>query len=215
VENHGCLICVFINQQKKNQMSKNLKWYLNGTNKTIDESISLLMDNVDEYLRKSGTVLNAEKLLEKIDVNAMTIDEITDEILNEIGVDIDDLGKLPIMCKDGKVREYNPEWWAETFARGRTRSLQEEGLHNQMTELGFDLVIVSKGGSGDACSNWEGEILSITGETEGYRTVEEAQESGEIFHWNCVHSTSSYLLTKDEDGNERVWGRGEYIPEEE
>jgi len=197
-------------------MPKNLKWYLNGTNKTIDESISLLMDNVDEYLRKSGTVLNGEKLFEKIDFNAMTIDEITDEILNEIDIDIDDLGKLPIMCKDGKVREYNPEWWAETFARGRTRSLQEEGLHNQMTELGFDLVIVSKGGSGDACSNWEGEILSISGETEGYRTVEEAQESGEVFHWNCVHSTSPYLLTKDEEGNERrVWGRGEYIPEEE
>jgi hypothetical protein len=87
------------------------------------------------------------------------------------------------------------------MARTRSRTLQEEGLHNEMARAGFDLVIVSIGGSGDACRFWEGKILSVTGHTPGYQTVSEAQRI-HLFHPNCFVDGKVKVLTQE--GKKRI-----------
>lgn len=60
---------------------------------------------------------------------------------------------------------------------------------SNMTENGFDLVRVSWGGDAqcDLCFPWEGRIVSLTGKTKGFPTVDQAKEHG-LFHPNCTHS---------------------------
>lgn len=190
--------------------------YVNGINDTLDAARKRMKGYNRRYLRDMGTVLKAEKGLlsrESLDkYSPRQLKEMVQQRIRRKGLaDPAHGGRLPIRCKDKKLRYYRPDVWAETMARTRSRALQEEGLHNQMVNAGFDLVQVSIGGSGDPCTNWEGSILSITGKTPGYPTVDDAQGSGEIFHPRCVHSSNPFLLTEDENGP-KVWGRDDLTP---
>lgn len=171
-------------------MPKSPFFYVNGMNDTLDDALTKMKSYNRRYLRDMGTVLDAERgLLSRENLNKYSIKELKTMVNQRIKqkglLDPNKGGKLPIKCKDGKIRYYKPGPWSETMSRTRSRALQEEGLHNQMKNAGFDLVQISIGGSGDPCSNWEGSILSITGETPGYPTVDEAQGSGDIFHPRC------------------------------
>lgn len=44
----------------------------------------------------------------------------------------------------------------------------------------------------DACKNFEGMIISLTGLTEGYRTYDELKATNLIFHPNCRHNPKPY-----------------------
>lgn len=67
---------------------------------------------------------------------------------------------------------------------------------------GSDLVRVSNDGrtadSCGACKKWAGRILSITGETKGFPTVEHAEEDG-LFHPNCIHTLETVVEGRDDD----------------
>ncbi|MEG1501987.1 MAG: phage minor capsid protein [Synergistaceae bacterium] len=64
---------------------------------------------------------------------------------------------------------------------------------NEYLAHGEDLVIVtSHTTTCKKCSPWGGKILSLTGETKGYPTMEEAKASG-LFHPNCRHTYSLWL----------------------
>jgi hypothetical protein len=187
-----------------------IEWYVNGLDKLLGNSIGEMQDFTARYLRDMGTVMQAEDILSAIDTRKYSIDELTDMIAKKIRelnlTDPNRLGKLPIVCKDGITRYYDPDWWSQTIARTRAMTLNEEGLHNEMTRTGYDLVIVSIGGSGDECSRWEGKILSLTGKTPGFPTIEQARRSGEIFHPNCVHSSSPFIIAGPQEAQE-IWGR--------
>ncbi len=189
---------------------KNPGWYVNGTDKLLEDSIKSMKKFNRKYLRDMGTVFEVEKVFKKIDVNKFSIPELKDMALDTIRrkklTNPAMSGRIPILCKDGLTRHYQPEQWAETIARTRSRGLQEEGLHNEMARAGFDLVIVSIGGSGDPCKFWEGKILSISGQTPGYQTVQEAQKI-HLFHPRCVHSSSPIMATQVEGERTVVWGR--------
>lgn len=187
----------------------NAGWFVNGDSKTMEDSIKAMKRFNAKYMREMHTLSQAEGIFTRFDPNTMSIPELKQQVYKSIQHRIDPAhaGKLPILCKDGRTRYYNPESWSETMARTRSRGLQEEGLHNEMKSVGFDLVIVSRGGSGDECRFWEGKILSISGTTPGYQTTREAQ-SIHLFHPRCVHSTSPIIATQDEETEEVViWGR--------
>jgi len=68
-----------------------------------------------------------------------------------------------------------------------------EGTANRLVEQGHDLVKVSTHiGACELCQPWQGKILSITGKTEGYPTLEEAKAAG-LFHPNCRHAYGLYI----------------------
>ena len=186
-------------------------WYVNGLDELLEDSIDKMKDYNSQYMRDMRSLFSVEKVFQGIDMNEYSIPDLKKMALDTIHkkgmLDPAHGGKLPILCKDKKVRYYDPEKWSETIARTRSRALQEKGLHNEMAEAGFDLVIVSIGGSGDMCRHWEGKILSISGKTPGYQTVAEAQRI-HLFHPNCVHSSSPIVATQDvETGETIIWGR--------
>ena len=71
---------------------------------------------------------------------------------------------------------------------------------------GIDLVRVSDDGRTDescaVCKKWAGRILSATGATKGFPTVEHAEDDG-LFHPNCIHTLEPVLEGWDEDIEEQ------------
>ena len=68
-----------------------------------------------------------------------------------------------------------------------------QGTANRLVEQGHDLVKVSTHrGACEKCVPWQGKVLSITGKTSGYPTLEEAKAAG-LFHPNCRHAYGLYI----------------------
>lgn len=84
------------------------------------------------------------------------------------------------------------KWTLDNYTRmlARTKAVEarNQGLTNRMLASGYDLVQVTDHGSSHAaCAAWEGEVLSLTGQTPGYPTLDEAEGAG-LFHPNCEHA---------------------------
>jgi hypothetical protein len=68
-----------------------------------------------------------------------------------------------------------------------------QGTANRLVEQGHDLVKISTHiGACPLCEPWQGKVLSITGKTKGYPTLEEAKAAG-LFHPNCRHAYGLYI----------------------
>lgn len=88
---------------------------------------------------------------------------------------------------DARGTEWSLGTYAEMHARTVSRECTNLGTQNRLRERGHDLVQVSDhGGACEKCAPWEGEILSISGESSEYPSVAEAEADG-LFHPNCVH----------------------------
>ena len=100
---------------------------------------------------------------------------------------IDDLSQDFIAIVDKGGREWQLDNYAEMLTRTRMREVTNAGLTTRLKEEGFDLVQVSSHGGGcELCQPWDGKVLSMTGRTHGYPTVDEAASAG-LFHPNCKH----------------------------
>lgn len=81
--------------------------------------------------------------------------------------------------------------YAEMLYRTKVVEARNRGLVNRLVENGHDLVQVSSHNSSHKeCADWEGKILSITGETPGFPTLDDAESSG-LFHPNCQHAINA------------------------
>jgi hypothetical protein len=95
--------------------------------------------------------------------------------------------------KDRSGKMWNMRTYTEMVARTTTQQAHIEGTLNRLSEQDHDLIIVSRHkGACSLCAPWEGKILSITGKTEGYPTLEEAKAAG-LMHPNCRHAVSLYI----------------------
>jgi hypothetical protein len=95
--------------------------------------------------------------------------------------------------QDAAKREWNMRTYAEMVARTSTMEAHLQGTANRLVEHGHDLVKVSThAGACKLCQPWQGKILSITGKTPGYPTLEEAKAAG-LFHPNCRHAYGLHI----------------------
>lgn len=115
----------------------------------------------------------------------------------------------------GGFRDKRGRWWSlEAYTQMATRTLITQALNqgkvNRYTEMGNDLVIVSKHErSCDLCRPWQRKILSLSGKTQGYPTFDEAKSAG-LFHPNCGHTFTAYVegLTVANDAmGKRQWDK--------
>jgi hypothetical protein len=89
---------------------------------------------------------------------------------------------------DARGRAWSFEDYARMLVRTKAVEARNQGLTNRMLTSGYDLVQVTDHSSDhQACADWEGEILSLTGQTPGYDTVDDATAAG-LFHPNCEHA---------------------------
>ncbi len=112
------------------------------------------------------------------------------ELSKEVQGFIDEQGITALIDRGGK------KWQLDTYAEMLTRQVLSnsgrEGVGNTAAEFGLDLAIISTHGSAhQECRVWEGKIISLTGKTEGYPTLEEVTDAG-LFHVGCKHG---YTIT--------------------
>lgn len=89
---------------------------------------------------------------------------------------------------DRAGKQWSLDSYSSMLVRTKAVEARNQGLANKMLSYGYDLVQVSNHNSDHkACKAWEGKILSLTGMTEGYPTLEQAKASG-LFHPNCEHA---------------------------
>ncbi|MGG3561660.1 phage minor capsid protein [Neobacillus rhizosphaerae] len=89
---------------------------------------------------------------------------------------------------DASGRRWDLTTYTSMVARTKLQQAHIEGVTQTALENGSDLAVISSHGAKDACRNFEGLIISLTGRTKGYRTLAELRNSGLIFHPNCQHS---------------------------
>ena len=95
--------------------------------------------------------------------------------------------------KDRSGRMWNMRTYTEMVARTTTMEAHLQGTANRLVEQGHDLIKVSTHiGACPLCEPWQGKVLSITGKTKGYPTLEEAKAAG-LFHPNCRHAYGLYI----------------------
>ena len=95
--------------------------------------------------------------------------------------------------KDRSGKMWNMRTYTEMVARTTTMEAHLQGTANRLVEQGHDLVKVSTHrGACELCRPFEGKILSITGRTPGYPTLEEAK-AAKLFHPRCRHAYGLHI----------------------
>lgn len=94
---------------------------------------------------------------------------------------------------DNAGRSWNLQTYAEMATRTTSIQARTEARLNRFTQNNEDLVIITAHAeSCPICDPWEGQVLSITGQTEGYPTIDDAISDG-LWHPNCGHGTGLYI----------------------
>lgn len=91
---------------------------------------------------------------------------------------------------DKAGRRWNLSAYSEMVVRTKIRQAHIEGVRTETLERGVDLAVVSSHGAKDSCSNFEGLVISLNGETKGYLTYDQLKATGKIFHPCCKHHVS-------------------------
>lgn len=92
--------------------------------------------------------------------------------------------------RDRGGRKWTLDSYSEMLVRTKGVEARNQGLINKSLQYGYDLVQISNHGTDHkACARYEGMILSITGQTSGYPSLEDARAGG-LFHPNCKHSAN-------------------------
>ena len=96
-------------------------------------------------------------------------------------------------------------WDTRTYMAMNTRTNAMRLYNDLLVEniakaTGSDLVRVSQGGDPhcEGCFPWAGRILSVSGQTDGFPTYDEAKAAG-CFHPNCIHTLEYVDETADAD----------------
>jgi len=100
---------------------------------------------------------------------------------------------------DRAGRQWNMASYARMSVHHATMQSFRSGTVNRLLEHGYDLLVVSQHLEAcPKCIPWEGRTLSITGETPGYPTLEEARAAG-LEHVGCRHSLTLSPQERERD----------------
>lgn len=91
---------------------------------------------------------------------------------------------------DSAGRRWKLDSYVNMLVRTKMSQAYTEGVRTESIERGTDLALISSHGALDACADYEGMVISMTGATDGYLTYDDLRESNEIFHPNCEHTVT-------------------------
>ncbi|CDQ21698.1 phage minor capsid protein [Halobacillus karajensis] len=98
---------------------------------------------------------------------------------------------------DSAGRKWNLDSYVNMLVRTKVQQSHQEGVVSESINQGTDLAVISSHGAKDACRHFEGMVISLTGETRGYRTLSELKSSNKIFHPNCQHTITPLRKLED------------------
>lgn len=94
---------------------------------------------------------------------------------------------------DSRGRQWSMGNYVDMLLRTSSMHVFNEARKSEYLRHNEDLVVVSSHEpTCEMCEPWNGAILSLTGTTDGYQTLEQAQAEG-LFHPNCRHVYSLYV----------------------
>lgn len=161
---------------------------LDETNQSFAEAISGIKRSATGLL---GTAVK-EELTYRL-AKSVTAGEALEAAKKSLKIAIQENGITALKDKSG--RSWTLDRYTEMLFRTKAVEARNRGLMNRGVENGYDLVQVSRHNSDhEECRVWEGKILSLTGKTKGYPTVDEAKRAG-LFHPNCKHAIN-FLIPK-------------------
>jgi hypothetical protein len=86
------------------------------------------------------------------------------------------------------MAEVDLGYYAESAVRNGQRDANLDTVQASFEALDLDLAQVSITGEGcEVCQRWEGQVISLYGNTPEYPTLDEAETDG-LFHPNCQHT---------------------------
>lgn len=166
-----------------------------GFNRIHQEAIAVLVDDTSRAIAESiqGVNRTTQRLLGSAVKQQLTqqlaLGNVGGKALRSIKNNI--IGILQSEGLVGLIDKGNHKWtldrYSEMLIRTKSVEARNRGMMNRIAENNYDLVQVSAHGADDNCGDWEGVVLSVTGNTPGYPTVHDA-ESGGLFHPNCKHA---------------------------
>lgn len=183
---------------------------LYANNKMKRETIKMVRTIVAEQMRIKAAQGMGRRTTRKAIEEALTKKEIRERFNIE--------GNIAIVDKAG--RRWKLETYTEMVVRTKMLQAHVEGTRIEALQRGIDLAIISSHGATDACRNFEGQIISLNGQTEGFLTYNQLRASNLIFHPNCRHKVTPIrdisLLPKEvrerfEKGRDRAFESFEKI----
>lgn len=166
-----------------------------GFNRVHKEVISALVDETGKSFAEAmtGVKRNISQVFNQAVKDQITQNLATGKIAGDtvrttraqILQTFKDNGFTALIDRSGK--QWSLDTYTTMLIQTKSTESRNRGLVNRMVENKWDLVQVSAHGATDVCGEWEGKILSITGETPGYPTVDQATSAG-LFHPNCRHA---------------------------
>lgn len=137
-----------------------------------------------------------------------TVRDVSGEVMrmnamNQIGYDTTRKEIMEKLIKQGFSKKITKDFKGVTDSAGRRWELKKyvnmlvktkiqqaysEGVRAESIERGTDLAMISSHGAEDACSHFEGMVISMTGATKGLYTYDELRRSNKIFHPHCKHT---------------------------
>lgn len=173
--------------------TKSLDWHYDFAKKYAEttfndnyQHIAAQTNNIKETIKKNLRSI-ATKTFQRASVEGLSRKEAYKLIKEEM---LTKHPKFEFVDKAG--RKWDTKKYFEMLTRTVIMNSLRESYVNTLTNEGQDLVKVSINGAKDACRNWEGKILSLTGATKSYPTLSDAIASGEIFHPRCRHRLVAY-----------------------
>lgn len=173
---------------------------IDDTATAFGESLTGVSRSVNTLLGKATRDMITQKMAEGM-ISGKALREVKTMIKGIIAED----GVSALKDKAG--HSWSLDRYSEMLFRTKTVEARNRGLANRLAEYDLDLVQVSSHGATDVCGDWEGRILSLTGQTDGYPTLEEAEADG-LFHPNCKHAINTLIPSLAKETNA-------YYPDEE
>lgn len=94
-------------------------------------------------------------------------------------------GFIGLVDKAGK--QWNLRDYVDVVVKTKLMDADNEANRSAGLINDIDLAVISSHGATDACSKWEGSIISMNGMTEGYISYEQVKATNECFHPRCQH----------------------------
>lgn len=155
------------------------------------EDVLALTDRTDKRIKKTVREV-AGQVLRNNAVQGLNYEtnrkEIMQKLLNE-GFSKSVHGNFKGVT-DSAGRRWQLRKYVNMLTKTKMSQAYTEGVRAECIERGIDLGVISSHGAKDACRHFEGMVISMTGATKGYYTLDELRRSNLIFHPHCRHTVT-------------------------
>lgn len=168
-----------INWSKANQLIEDtMEDLLYSTSFTKKSIKNLVRDTVSKHLQMGAIEGESFKALKRQIAKDLTAKGLSKTIKSK--------GFVGIIDKSG--RKWNVLNYVDVVVKTKMQQAYAEGLKEQSLIDGFDLAQIPYKSAKDTCKNFEGMIISMTGQTKGYYTYDQLKATNLIFHPRCRHT---------------------------